>query len=175
MDGRDVSLKDYKALQYSRQVLQETYRLTPPVFGTARYLHEPFEVAGATIPPGTMIRLHPLPYLSDPDVWERPLEFIPERWERDATKREAMGSSGQGCPVNANISEHPYLWVVPFSLGKRMCMGARLATVECVSFFSRVLQDYTFELKDNDTPTATFNMGMVSPSNPSPRFKFKRL
>ena len=95
LDGRDVSLKDYKALQYSRQVLQETYRLTP-VFGTARYLHEPFEVAGATIPPGTMIDCT-LSHTSLTGVWERPLEFIPERWE-DATKREAMGSSGGSCP-----------------------------------------------------------------------------
>ena len=29
-----------------------------------------------------MIRLHPLPYLQNADVWERPLEFIPERWTR---------------------------------------------------------------------------------------------
>ena len=64
--------------------------------------------------------------------------------------------------MNANISEHPYLWVVPFSLGKRMCMGARLATVGKYLSSAASFRLYP-ELKDNDTPTATFNMGMVSP------------
>ena len=82
LGGRDVTKADYGHLRYHRRVMKESYRLSPPVFGTARYLDRDIEVRGHTIAAGTMIRLHPLPYLTHPDVWARPDDFVPERWSR---------------------------------------------------------------------------------------------
>ena len=63
-------------------VMREVYRLTPPVFGTARYLPEDTNFGGFQVPKGTMVRMHPLPYLTHPEVWDRPEEFVPERWTK---------------------------------------------------------------------------------------------
>ena len=62
--------------------MREVYRLTPPVFGTARYLPEDTNFGGFQVPKGTMVRMHPLPYLTHPEVWDRPEEFVPERWTK---------------------------------------------------------------------------------------------
>jgi len=68
--------------------MKEVYRLTPPVFGTARYLPEDTTFGGFQVPKGTMVRMHPLPYLTHPEVWDRPEEFVPERWAKNPTEEE---------------------------------------------------------------------------------------
>lgn len=184
--GHDVGVSDYKHMRYLRMVMKESYRLTPPVFGSARYLPQDLVLRGRhVIPAGTMIRLQPLPYLRSGEVWQQPLEFVPERWARDEGERLAMpgapaaepalptasdADAGAACPMHA-VAEHAYLWIVPFGVGKRMCMGARLAQVEVVSMFARVLQDYRIELEEGSPePVPVFKMGMIEPS-PSPRYR----
>ena len=177
LGGGDVETEaQYSQLRYARRVMQESYRLSPPVFGTARFLPNDLEVGGYTIPAETMVRLHPLPYLAHPDVWDRPNEFIPERWTKagDEFDESAPAPSNTGCPMG-ELSDHKFLWVVPFSIGKRMCLGARLAEVEVVSMFARFLQDYNIELLSNSpAPVPVFKMGMIEP-NPSPVYNFRRL
>jgi len=179
LGGRDVEAADYGKLRYARRVMKESYRLSPPVFGTARYLENDFEVRGHTIGAGTMIRLHPLPYLAHPDVWARPDEFVPERWTKDRDEgagelSEEERASSAGCPMG-KLAEHRFLDVVPFSIGKRMCLGARLAEAEVVSMFSRFLQDYEIELAPGSPdPIPVFKMGMIEP-DPSPHYVFKPL
>ena len=73
------------------------------------------------------------------------------------------------------LAEHRFLDVVPFSIGKRMCLGARLAEAEVVSMFSRFLQDYEIELAPGSPdPIPVFKMGMIEP-DPSPHYVFKPL
>jgi cytochrome P450 len=203
LGGRDVETsQDFKALKYCKQVMKETYRLSPPVFGSARYLPEDIEIRGQTVAAGTMIRLHPLPYLMNEEVWDDPEAFVPERWDREEKRRRkaegkarrrggggaaaaAAGGEG-GCPMSGGgggggtsstdgVADHSYLWIVPFGVGKRMCMGARLAQVEVVAMFARFLQDYEIVLReDSPTPTPVFKMGMIEPS-PSPTYEFRAL
>ena len=183
LGGRDVETsQDFKALKYCKQVMKETYRLSPPVFGSARYLPEDIEIRGQKVAAGTMIRLHPLPYLMNEEVWENPEAFVPERWDREEKKRRKaeeklrQQSAGGGCPAGGSrtdgVADHSYLWIVPFGVGKRMCMGARLAQVEVVAMFARFLQDYEIVLReDSPSPTPVFKMGMIEP-NPSPTYEF---
>ena len=176
LGGRDVEKADYGKLRYHRRVMKESYRLSPPVFGTARYLDHDIEVRGHTIAAGTMIRLHPLPYLTHSEVWERPDEFIPERWTRDGDEgahemSDEERASSAGCPMG-ELADNKFLWVIPFSVGKRMCLGARLAEVEVVAMFSRFLQDYEIAFApDSPEPVPVFKMGMIEP-DPSPKYVF---
>ena len=171
LSGGNVGIKDYQFMKYHKMVMKESYRLTPPVFGSARYLPDDIEIRGHLIPAGTMIRLHPLPFLQSNEVWDRPDEFIPERWHEDDDLKEAMDNEGGKCPHH-EVSKHPYLWIVPFGVGKRMCLGARLAEAEVVAMLARFVQDYSFELSPNSpTPVPVFKMGMIEPS-PSPQYIF---
>ena len=73
----------------------------------------------------------------------------------------------------AEIAEHAYLWIVPFGVGKRMCLGARLAEAEVIAMMARFVQDYEITLaEDSPTPNAVFKMGMIEPW-PSPKYVFK--
>ncbi|KAA0202129.1 Cytochrome P450 CYP3218, partial [Hyalella azteca] len=69
----------------------------------------------------------------------RPLEFLPERWQRDR-------------PYGAI---HPFA-SLPFSHGTRMCIGKRLAEQEMYVFLIRAMQRYTvtYEL-DHDVVVQT--------------------
>jgi D-lactate dehydrogenase (cytochrome) len=172
LGGGNVLLEHYKKMKYHKMVMKESYRLTPPVFGSARYLPDDFELNGHLIPKNTMIRLHPLPFLQSEEVWEDPDKFIPERWHSEDGMREAMGGiEGSGCPMG-DVAKHPYLWIVPFGVGKRMCLGARLAEAEVVAMLARFVQDYHIELRpDSPVPVPVFKMGMIEPF-PSPTYNF---
>ena len=65
--------------------------------------------------------------------------------------------------------------MVLFSVGKRMCLGARLAEVEIVAFFARVIQDYDVTLENSNAPppVPTAKMGMIEP-HPSPKYIFQK-
>ena len=174
LNGQTLSsVTQYKQLKYTKMVMKETYRMTPPVFGSARFLPNDFdlhvEATGetATIPAETMVRLHPLPFLTEysKDItWQDADVFRPERWAKGDVESVMV----------SDVAQHPYLNIAPFGVGKRMCMGARLAQVEIHSMFSRILQDYTVRLaQDSPVPIPTFNMGMIS-CDPSPKYVFEK-
>ena len=96
-------------------VMKETYRMTPPVFGSARFLPNDFdlhvEATGetATIPAETMVRLHPLPFLTEysKDItWQDADVFRPERWAKGDVESVMV----------SDVAQHPYLNIAPFGV-----------------------------------------------------------
>jgi cytochrome P450 len=94
---------------YLDAAIKESLRLRPTVPITARKLAVPFEVEGRTYPTGTV--LMPCIFLlhRNPDVYDEPEEFRPERF------------LGRQPP--------PYAWI-PFGGGVRRCLGAAFALYE---------------------------------------------
>jgi cytochrome P450 len=103
---------------YLDAAIKETLRLRPVVPITARKLTVPFELDGRTYPPGTV--LMPCIYLlhRNPDVYEEPDRFRPERF------------LGREPP--------PYAWI-PFGGGARRCLGAGFALAEMRAVMQTVL------------------------------------
>ncbi len=101
-------------LVYTRQVLDETLRLYPPVWMIARRAEADDTLAGYAIDQGAFILLPIWSIHRDPDLWPDPERFDPDRFAPDAPTPDRGA----------------YL---PFSRGRRQCIGDRFAIMEAVS------------------------------------------
>ena len=66
-------------------------------------------------------------YFKDPD------DFIPSRWE--------------------DVSDDAIVAVMPFSLGRRNCVGQSLAMIELHCVLARLCSDYDFSIEEEGVPT----------------------
>lgn len=106
--------------EYMNAVVNETLRVRPVVPIVVRMLRADLDVGGRTLPAGT--RVAPCIYLTNrnPRVYERPQEFLPERF----------------------LGEPPetFAWI-PFGGGIRRCIGAAFATQEMKLMLSTMLSE----------------------------------
>jgi cytochrome P450 family 117 subfamily A len=115
--GQEVprSPKDLKRFPYAEAVFREALRLHPPLAFTRRRAVSDLELAGATVPRDTPVAMSILHLLRDPDLYQRPDEFVPERW----LNRPAPPSA---------------LELAVFGGGAHFCLGYHVAWMECVQF-----------------------------------------
>ncbi len=99
-------------MAWTQQVLEETLRLYPPVWLFSRRALEDDELEGYVIPEKTDVYLSPFIMHRSPEFWERPEEFLPQRFASDGKHRKG---------------ERPYF---PFSLGPRRCLGEYFSFLE---------------------------------------------
>ncbi|MFT4626074.1 MAG: cytochrome P450 [Myxococcota bacterium] len=111
LGGRSPTLDDLPSLPYTRRVLLEVLRLTPPAWAVGRETVEPIEVGGKQFEPGDQVWIGPWSIHRDPRWYSDPLEFRPDRW------LELEGTLPKGA-------------FLPFGAGPRMCVGKRFAEME---------------------------------------------
>ncbi|CAJ0957908.1 unnamed protein product [Ranitomeya imitator] len=89
---------------------------------------EDIKFRGYTIPKGTTVIPFLTSVLQDPSQWETPEDFNPQHF------------------LNEDGQFRTRLAFMPFSAGKRVCLGENLARLELFMFFSTLLQKFTFTL-----------------------------
>jgi cytochrome P450 len=116
MDEIDAGESD----DYLSAVANETLRVRPVVPLVVRVLTQDHEVGGHLLPAGT--RVAPSIWLTNrnPRVYERPREFMPERFLKDAPET--------------------FSWI-PFGGGIRRCIGASFAQLEMRLILKTVLSE----------------------------------
>ncbi|XP_004845535.2 cytochrome P450 2D17-like isoform X1 [Heterocephalus glaber] len=129
--GRRPEMGDQARLPFTNAVIHEVQR-----FGDIAPLGLPHmtlrdtEVQGFLIPKGTMIIANLSSVLKDETVWEKPFRFHPEHFldtEGHFVKHEAF---------------------MPFSAGRRACLGEPLARMELFLFFTCLLQCFSFSVPE---------------------------
>lgn len=113
------------------EVIKETLRLYPPIHIGNRMVAEEVSFGeGETIPAGE--RLFYSIYLTqrDPDLWEKPDDFCPERFQ-------------PGARTNA-------MSYVPFGGGSRACIGSAFGMMEARTTLAHLLHGFTFEPMNAD-------------------------
>jgi cytochrome P450 len=123
----DPAYQDLENLDYLNAVVLETLRLYPSAAFTRTCDHDVVLQGGKyIIPAGTQILIVPFIVHRDERYWERPDEFLPERFlneELDRLSNDARGNSLQS-RIGRICAKKAYL---PFSLGPRNCVGRPLA------------------------------------------------
>ena len=111
------------------QVIKESLRLYPPIHIGNRRVVEKMEFDEGTAPTGE--RMFYSIYLThrDPNIWQNPEDFCPERFAR-----------GRKTP--------PFSYV-PFGGGPRACIGAAFGQAEARIVLAQLLRTYKFEFTNH--------------------------
>ncbi|XP_071950289.1 cytochrome P450 2J4-like [Antedon mediterranea] len=119
------------SLPYLEATIFEVQRLSNagPLFG--RLCAEDVKLNGYTIPAGTSIITSVWSVHRNPDNWEEPSEFRPERFLSDdlssIKRKEAF---------------------MPYGAGRRICAGELMARMELFLFMANLVQRFTFKIPD---------------------------
>ncbi|XP_042293395.1 cytochrome P450 2W1 [Sceloporus undulatus] len=122
-----VTYEDRKCMPYTNAVIHEVQRFITLLPHVPRSTSVDTHFRGYFLPKGTMVIPSLTSVLLDKSHWETPNEFNPNHFldaEGKFVKKEAF---------------------VPFSLGRRNCMGESLAKMELFLFFAGLMQKFTFQ------------------------------
>jgi cytochrome P450 len=106
------------------QVIKESLRLYPPVYGIPREALGDDVIGGYSIAAGTRVVLCVQAMHNDPTVFRDPDKFKPERWTTD---------------FQASLHRYSYF---PFGGGPRMCIGAAFADLETKVVLGSLIAHY---------------------------------
>lgn len=127
---------DIRKLPYLHNVMKESMRLMPPVWGFFRELVEDYKMGDTVLPSGSLVGFSPWVTHRDARYWPEPLRFNPDRWE-----------SGAKMP--------PAISYFPFSAGPYRCHGTELALTEMFLMITTIAQRWTFRPVSSAAPVPT--------------------
>ncbi|CAK1361478.1 Cytochrome P450 61 [Cercospora beticola] len=130
-----ISLDTLESMTFTRAVVKETLRYRPPVLMVPYLVKKDFPIPesnyvakkGTMIIPSTWLSLH------DPEAYEQPDEFVPERW------------------ITGNAEEQGKNWLV-FGTGPHYCLGQTYATLNLMLLLHKLTKSYDWTHKI--TPTS---------------------
>jgi len=131
---RQPEIEDIPRLKYTRMIINEILRLYPPGWLLGRRALEDDTINGYHIPKGTNVLLFTYGIHRRPDLWERPDDFWPERWETERVKE---------------LEKMAYF---PFGGGPRLCIGNNFALMEMTILVATLAQDFEPRFVGEEAP-----------------------
>ncbi|KAM5565785.1 hypothetical protein ABKV19_019686 [Rosa sericea] len=144
--GRLLDEQDLPNLNYLQNVINETLRLYPPIpLLGVREASEDCVVGGFDVPCGAMMVINAWAIHRDPELWNEPTKFKPERFE---------GWSGEG-PQGYKL--------IPFGGGRRGCPGAGLANRFIGLVLGSLIQSFEWERISEEKVDMSEGLGLTMP------------
>ena len=143
LGSREPEFKDIPRHRLIRNVFRETLRIYPPVgFLTFRKSTGGQRLHKHEVPDGSPVVISPWLVHRHRDLWERPNEFDPERFD-------------QGL-------DQPSCAYIPFGQGPRICIGAAFAMQEAMLILASLTRRYRFEPGPGPDPVPTSRLTIRS-------------
>jgi cytochrome P450 len=120
----DPDTENTQSLPLLNSFIQESMRLYPPLHFGSRIAARDLDFDGYRIEKGRRILYSIFLTHRHPDLWERPDEFLLERF------------------LPENKGDRPHYAYLPFGGGARICIGMAFAQVEMRLILARILQQY---------------------------------
>ncbi|HEY8536668.1 MAG TPA: cytochrome P450 [Vicinamibacterales bacterium] len=136
LDGAPPGIDHVRQLPWTRAVLAESLRLTPPAWILARRAVEDHPCRDGVIPRGALVVMSPYLVHRDPRFHPDPDSYRPERW------------------LDADQARRPKLAYFPFGDGRRSCIGESFAWMEGILVLATLAQRWRLEPED---PTRRFD------------------
>ncbi|CAA6668035.1 unnamed protein product [Spirodela intermedia] len=132
---------DVASMPRLRAVVKEVLRLHMPApLLIPREAMEATRVLGYDVPAGTRVFINAWAMATDPEWWEAPEEFRPERFLREEKAAP---------PADLRGSDFQFL---PFGAGRRMCPGMNFALCEVELALASLLYCFDWSLPDGAAP-----------------------
>jgi len=129
LKGDHPDVENMKGLLYLDQVIKEVLRFgTPVALAPTRVATRDIQIGDVLIPKSTKIGFDMYTIHHNPEFWPNPEIFNPDRFSPDA-------------------KHHPYAYL-PFSHGKRNCIGMNFSLLEQRVLLSMVLQKFVISTPD---------------------------
>ncbi|TGK06989.1 cytochrome P450 [Leptospira semungkisensis] len=128
LGDRTPGLEDIQKLAFTRKVVDETLRMYPPAWVIERTAMGDDVVGGYDLPRGTNVSICIFNIHRDPEFWEKPNEFDPDRFDEDRS------------------ADRPKYAYIPFGGGPRICIGNIFALTEATLVIALIAKAYKFEL-----------------------------
>nr|XP_043637088.1 cytochrome P450 81Q32-like isoform X1 [Erigeron canadensis] len=142
---RLVQETDIPNIPYIQYIINETLRLFPaaPILVP----HEPSQdctIGGFDVARGTMVLVNAWAIHRDPMVWDEPLSFKPERFEK--------------------VEKEGYNFI-PFGMGRRQCPGSGLATQVVWLALASLIQCFDWKRTGEELVSLSEGKGLIMPKN----------
>lgn len=143
----EINMKDIADMKYLKHVIKETLRLHPPVpFLVPRETSELVKLGGYDIPEKTSVFVNVWAIQRDPKFWEKPEEFIPERFINNKVDYKGL--------------DFEYL---PFGTGRRGCPGMAFGTAVLEYVLANLLYRFDWKLNGSQELDMSESYGLTVP------------
>jgi cytochrome P450 len=130
-----VDETDAVNLPYLLAVVKEVMRLHPvaPILLPHRAVEDGVEIGSYDVPKGSTVIFNAWAIMRDPAAWERPDEFVPERFLDMANQLDFRGKAFE---------------FIPFGSGRRLCPGVPMAERVVPFILASLLHAFEWRLPD---------------------------
>lgn len=149
LQGRAPTVEDLPELDFTRRVFDEALRLYPPAWLVTRKAVQKDLINGVEIPAGSIMVVSITNVHKNPEFWENPLMFDPDRF------------------LPENSKQRPKFAYLPFGGGPRLCIGNYFALIEGPLVLASIYQKYGLKL-DSDHKVIVDALVTLRPQNGLP-------